>query len=160
MCSSDATISHFNIPRSHSGVLILCSNKLSNIVTKLKVGNERIIALESDFGQKFCFINAYMPTNKTDSEYNYCECLDVLHDIIYRFESTHKIVFCGDLNGTLMPTRNNKHNIMLKDFVKDHALAIDNFKSLEPTFYHFNGTVTSQIDYILSNNDKIIQCYH
>ena len=119
----------------------MCSNKLSDKVTKLKVGNEQIIALELDFGQTFCFINAYMPTNKNDSEYNNRECLDVLHGIICRFESTHKTVLCGDLNGTLMSTRNNKHDIMLKDFAKEHALAIDNFRSLEPTFYHFNGTV-------------------
>ena len=129
MCSSDATISHFNIPRGHSGVAILCSNRLSDKVTKLKVGNERIIALELDFGQQYYFINVYMQTNKNDSEYNYRECLDVLHDIIYRFESNHKIVLCGDLNGTLMSTRNNKHDIMLKDFVKEHAIAIDNFRS-------------------------------
>ena len=64
MCSSDATISHFNIPRGHSGVAILCSYKLYDKITKLKVGNEQIIALELDFGQTFCFINVYMPTNK------------------------------------------------------------------------------------------------
>ena len=74
------------------------SNKLTDKIMELNVENERIIALELDFGQKICFINVYkgMPTNK-DSEYNYRECLDVLHDIICRFESTHKIVLCGDL---------------------------------------------------------------
>ena len=91
---SNEPISHFNIPRGQSGVAILYSNKLSDKITKLSVGNEWIIAVELDFGHKFCFINAYMLTNKKDSEYNYRECLDVLHDIICRFESTHKIVLC------------------------------------------------------------------
>ena len=68
-----------------------------------------------------------MPTNKKDSEFSYRECFDVLHDIISRFESSHKIVLCGDLNGTLMLKRNNKHYIMLKDFVKEHMLSIGNF---------------------------------
>ena len=45
------------------------------------------------------FINTYMPINKKHSEFSYREPLDVLHDIISRFESSHKIVLCGDLNG-------------------------------------------------------------
>ena len=138
---------------------IMYSNKLSDKITKLNVGNERVIAFELDLGQKYCFINTYMPTNKKDSEFSYRECLDVLHDIISRFESSHKIVLCGDLNGTLMLTRNDKHDIMLKDFVKEHMLSIGNISSLVPTFYHFNGTVTSQIDYIITNDDNLIQCY-
>ena len=131
---SNEPILHFNIPRGQSGVAILYSNKLSDKITKLSVGNERIIAVELDFGQNFCFINAYMPTNKKDSEYNYRECLDVLHDIICRFDSTHKIVLCGDLNGTLMSTRNNKHDIMLKDFVKEHALKTVTLRCNLPIF--------------------------
>ena len=38
-----------------------------------------------NFGLK----NVYMPTNKKDLEYNYRECLDVLRDIICRFELTN-----------------------------------------------------------------------
>ena len=95
---SNEPISHFNIPRGQSGVAIMYSNKLSDKITKFNVGNERVIAFELDLGQKYCFINTYMPTNKKDSEFSYRECLDVLHDIISRFESSHKIVMCGDLN--------------------------------------------------------------
>ena len=75
-----------------------------------------------------------MPTHKKNSEYNYRECLDVLHDIFCRFGSIHKIVLCGDLNVTLMSTRNDKHDIMLKYFVKEHLLSKGNFGSLKPTF--------------------------
>ena len=67
------------------------SNKLSDEITKLNVRNERAIAMEIDLDKKYCFINVYMPTNKNDSENSYRECLDVLHAIISRFESSHKI---------------------------------------------------------------------
>lgn len=134
------------------------SNKLSDKVTKLNVGNERVIAMEIDLGQKFCLINTYMPTNKQGSEHAYRECLDVLHDIISRYEHSHNIILCGDLNGTLLVTRNNKHDVMLKDFVKEHMLSCRN-SSLDPTFYHFNGYATSQIDYVLSNCPELVWRY-
>ena len=41
-------ISHFNIYRGQSGVTIMFSNKLTDKITKLNVGNERIITLELD----------------------------------------------------------------------------------------------------------------
>ena len=104
-------------------------------------------------------INVYLPTNKNDSEYRYRECLDVLHDIIRRYEPTHKILLCGDLNGTLLPTRNNKHDVILKDFVQEHFLSTGLHYSGEPTFFHFNGVVTSQIDYILSNDPDLYISY-
>ena len=97
--------------------------------------------------------------DKSDSEYYYRECLDVLHDIIRRFESTHKILLCGDLNGTLLPTRNNKHDIILKDFVKEHSLSTRYFDYIEPTFFHFNGVVTSLIDYILTSDPDLFYKY-
>ena len=85
--------------------------------------------------------------------------LDVIHDSIQRFESSHTILLCGDLNGTLLQTRNNKHDIMLKDFMKDHCLSIGSHSSVDPTFFDFNGTVSSQIDYILCSDPKLLKVY-
>ncbi len=50
------------------------------------------------------------------------EHLDILHDIISRFSQSHKIILCGDLNGTLLPSRANAHDILLRDFVQEHHL--------------------------------------
>ena len=44
------------------------SNTLSDTVNKLNVRNEWMIVLEVDFGERYCLINIYMPTNKKDSE--------------------------------------------------------------------------------------------
>ena len=78
---------------------------------------------------------------------------------VNRYEPTHKIILCGDLNGALLLTRNNKHDSMLRDFTEEHMLSTCDHSSLEPIFFHFNGIVSSQIDYILSNDAELIQSY-
>ena len=103
-------------------------------MTKLDVGNERVIAIEVNLDIRLCIINVYMPTNKSDSEFGYRECLDVIHDKIRRYESSHTIVLCGDLNGTLLETRNNKHDIMLKDFVNEHCMSAGSNLKSDPTY--------------------------
>ena len=148
---ANENIDHSCIPRGQAGVAILWSKTLSDKISKLEVGNERIVAIQIELDNaKICLINTYLPTNKPESENAYTECLDVLHDIIDRFEQSHQIILCGDLNGTLLPTRNNKHDILLKDFVSEHRLSTSGHSSLKPTFYHFNGISKSQIDYILT----------
>ena len=100
-----------------------------------------------------------MPTNKSDSEYEYRECLDVGHDTIQRNEAPYTFVLCGDLNGSLLWSRNNKHDIILKDFVKNHCLSSGIFVSNQSTCYHFNGAVTAQIDYVLSSDPQHFTTY-
>ena len=152
---SNDPITNFNVPCGQSGVAILWSGKFADAITRLGVGNERIVAIELDVDIKNCLINVYLPTNKNDSENRYREYLDVLHDITRRYKPTHKILLCGDLDGTLLPTRNNKHDVILKDFVQEHFLSTGLYYSGEPTFFHFNGVVTSQIDCILSSDPDL-----
>ena len=83
---ANENISNFNIPRGRAGVAIIWQNCISDRVTKLDVGNERVIAIEVNLDIRLCIINVYMPTNKSDSEFGYRECLDVIHDIIQRYE--------------------------------------------------------------------------
>ena len=54
---SNDSITNFNIPRSQSGVAILWSNKLSDEVTCLDVGNEHIVAIQLEVGIKICLIS-------------------------------------------------------------------------------------------------------
>ena len=158
---SNEPITNTHIPRGQSGIAILWSKKLSDKITRLECGNERIQAIELNVGNgsKICLINTYLPTNKKDSEHNYCECLDVLHDILNRYEQSHQIILCGDLNGTLLLSRNNKHDILLKEFVNEHSLSNMGQASEKPTYYHFSGVVTSQIDYILTNMANNFETY-
>jgi hypothetical protein len=50
----------------------------------------------------------------TGSEPNYIEHLDKLSALIEKYEDTHNIVIVGDLNGSLLPARNNNHDKLLK----------------------------------------------
>jgi endonuclease/exonuclease/phosphatase family metal-dependent hydrolase len=74
----------------------------------------------------------------------------LLPTIIEKYEPTHEMVLCGDMNGTLMNDRNNAHDCNLKNFVKENKLLHSDALSTEPTFFQHNRKSTSQIDYILS----------
>ena len=82
------SISNFNLPRGRSGVAILWKKSLIDCISRLEVGNEKVIAFEIVCNVKLCIINVYMPTKKSESEYSYRECLDVVHDIIQRYEAS------------------------------------------------------------------------
>ncbi|CAG2256994.1 unnamed protein product [Mytilus edulis] len=87
------------------------------------------------------------------------DCLDIIHSIIEKYQSTHQVVVCGDLNGTLATSRNNKHDQLLKQFVLEMNLSTVGNYGEQKTFFHHSGQSSSQIDYILTNN-KDIYCNH
>ena len=158
-CDFNDTISSFSIPRGRAGVAILWNETLTDSISRLQVGNERVIAIEINCSIKLCIIIVYLPTNKLGSEYGYRECFDVVHDIIQRYEASHSIILCVDLNGSLLSSRNNKHDIILKDFVKNHCLSSGVLLVTSLHFNHFNGVATSQIDYVLSSVPQLCTTY-
>ncbi|VDI65714.1 Hypothetical predicted protein [Mytilus galloprovincialis] len=101
-----------------------------------------------------------MPTCNTDSQYEYRECLDIIYDIIQKYQESHKIILCGDLNGTLLDSRNNKHDKILKSFVSEMGLSTGVDKDERHTFFHHAWSSSSQIDYILVNDKKLISKYN
>ncbi|CAC5376464.1 E3.1.11.2 [Mytilus coruscus] len=129
-------------------------------VKKRKDGNERVIAMLITTSQDICIINAYMPTCNTDSQYEYRECLDIIFDIIQKYQETHKIILCGDLNGTLLDSRNNKHDKILKSSVSEMGRSTGVNKDERPTFFHHAWSSSSQIDYILVNDKNLISKYN
>jgi hypothetical protein len=69
---------------------------------------------------------------------------------LYRSIRIHlKLLLCGDLNGTLLSTRSNSHDKLLKNFVIETSLHSAGKCSDMNTFYHHAGSSTSQIDYTL-----------
>ena len=89
---------------------------------------------------KLCSIYAYLLTlNLPSSREYYQEILDVVHNIIDSYSRSHKIVFLdGDLNGSLLQTRSNPHDAMLKAYVVEHCLHPDPGVGLN---LHFTATV-------------------
>ena len=53
---SNENMSNSHIPRGQSGVAILWSITLSDTISKLDVGNERILAIEIEFDHKICIL--------------------------------------------------------------------------------------------------------
>ncbi|CAG2255546.1 unnamed protein product [Mytilus edulis] len=152
-------IDSFKLPKGKAGVSILWPNAWTNSIKKLKDGNERVIAILITASQELCIINAYMPTCNTDSQFEYTECLDIIYDIIQKYQETHKVILCGDLNGTLLSTRSNKHDKMLKNFVAEMGLSTGQDICEKHTFFHHAWSSSSQIDYILVKTKKLVLNY-
>lgn len=147
------------LPRGQSGVSILWPKSWNSNVKKLTAGNERIIAITLSSNYNLCIINAYLPTQDKDSVYEYSNCLDIIYDIVHKYQETHEIILCGDLNGTLLKTRSNKHDRLLRELVQELSLFTAGDYSDQMTFYHHSGLSSSQIDYILLKNQNIFE-YH
>ncbi|CAC5395286.1 NOTCH2 [Mytilus coruscus] len=103
-------------------------------------------------------INAYMPTINTNSETQYSECLDIIFDTIEKYQSNYVIILAGDLNWTLLQTRTNKHDRMLREFVQEVSLFLPDIGN-QPTFFHHAHHGSSQIDYTLSNRNNLSKKY-
>ena len=129
---------------------------------RLNEGNERIVAIEitCNSQEKLCLINTYMPTNNSsvNSFMDYSECLDIIHSMLVKYRQSHKIIICGDFNGTLLKARNyNKHDRLLQAFVKEHCK--DHVTSKLETFFHYSG-LGSSIDYSMSTEKNLISLYY
>ena len=146
------------LPRGQAGVSILWPKEWNNNVKKLEDGNERILAIAINCEIKLCIINAYLPAQNTDSCLEYQECLDILYDIITKYQESYKIILCGDLNGTLLASRSNKHDRMIKQFISETGLH-QCCKEVTPTFYHHAQSSESQIDYILISDSDLCASY-
>lgn len=82
-----------------------------------------------------------MPTCNKDSQFEYRECLDILFDIIQKYQETYKT--CGDLNRPLLDPRNNKHDKLL--LKKGEGLDV--------------WPSSSHMDYVLVNDKNLVLNY-
>ena len=154
MCAdSDNFISNFHAPRGRAGVAILWPMELTKYIKRLPVGNTRIIAIEISTNEgNVCLINCYMPSMDSGSTAQYIEHLDVLQSIIDKYIVSHRLVVCGDFNGTLMSSRSNQHDRLLRTFCEKNSLTDSLGGSTKCTFFHHSGNSSSQIDYILTKS--------
>lgn len=65
-----------------------------------------------------------MPTKKVHSDFEYQVNLDILISILDKYEETHTVIICGDMNGTILNDRNNSHDSKLKKFINENSLYI------------------------------------
>ena len=93
-----------------------------------------------------------MPSMDSGSTAQYIEHLDVLQSIIDKYIVSHRLVVCGDFNGTLMSSRSNQHDRLLRTFCEKNSLTDSLGGSTKCTFFHHSGNSSSQIDYILTKS--------
>lgn len=157
-CSDvNENISNFQIPRGNGGIAIIWPKTWTNSVKKLDDGNERIQAVEIvTIESRLCIVNVYLPTLRLpSSKESYSEHLDILHNIIEKYSNTHKVIVCGDFNGSLSESHLNPHDMLFKDFLNEHVLfKHPDYKDI-PTFIGHTGA-TSQIDYVLSKCQVVV----
>jgi hypothetical protein len=152
-------LSGFKLPRGQAGVSISRPSDWSSKVKQLPDGNERIIAITIATKVNICIINAYLPTHGTHSSEEYRECLDVIHNIIQKYLESHVIFLCGDLIGTLLQSRMNKYDSLLKELIRELDLTTNIGIGSQSTFFHHAHNSESQIDYILTTNKDMIKDY-
>ena len=76
--------------------------------------------------------------------------------ILDRYSATHQIIISGDFNGTVLQSRSNPHDKLLRTLCQENALISNIENSPKCTFFHHSGKSSSQIDYILSRSDSEI----
>ena len=59
---------------------------------------------------------------------------------------------CGDFNVTLVSSRSNQHDLLLRTFCEKNSLTDSLGGSTKSTFFHHSGNSSSQIDYILTKS--------
>jgi exonuclease III len=149
----------FKLPRGQAGVAIHWLQEWNGRIKRLKPGNERIIAITVASSPEICLINAYLPAQNTNSQVEYSECLDVIFDIIVKYQNQYQIILCGDLNGTVMERRNNKHDQVLKKCITEMRFDISKQVGDLPTFFHHAHDSTLQIDYSFAMEPNTIVKY-
>jgi hypothetical protein len=152
-------LSGFKLPRGQAEVPISWPSDWSSKVKQLLDGKERIIAITIATKVNICIINTYLPTQGTNSSEEYRECLDIIHNIIQKYRESHVTLLCEDLHGTLLQSRMNKHDRLLKELIRELDLTTNIGIGSQPTFFYHAHNSKSQIDYILTTNKDMIKDY-
>lgn len=91
------------MPRGYGGVAILWKKELDSLITSLKIGNERIQCVETEGNPNTLIVSLYLPCKSSNNHFSeLCECIDLLHEILETYESTHHIIIGGDFNENIL----------------------------------------------------------
>jgi hypothetical protein len=145
------------MPRGYGGVAILWKKELDSLITSLKIGNERIQCVETEGNPNTLIVSLYLPCKSSNNHFSeLCECIDLLHEILETYESTHHIIIGGDFNENILSIKHSNRKNYITTFMNDHQLLS---KDIGTTYIHPSGNASSAIDYILydkNNKDNIL----
>ena len=143
-------IAPVQVPRGYGGTAILYRNGWNIRAIKHPDGQERINVLELETNPRICVINAYMPSRGNSKMTDFVSTLDEIAEIIAKFNLTHAILLCGDLNSSLSRNPPNDRDLILREFVKVNSL--HTFQNGTATYFLPGGQACAEIDYILTND--------
>jgi hypothetical protein len=153
---SDDPITPAQMPRGFGGVAILWKKDLDQNVRALKDGGNRVQAIEiATVNSKLVLVCVYMPSKGLSDHYDdFVDTLEQLHEIIEKFQRTHKLVIGGDFNEDISGSIVTRRQRFLQNFIEEHSLS-----AVLPgaTFVHVNGRDSSSIDFFLqTGREKLL----
>ncbi len=140
-------------PRGMGGVAILWHDRINHMVKPQDDGNTRIVVctISPPFQKKICLINCYLPSvNGTAKKRLYEADLDLLNEIITKYESSHTVMLTGDMNCDLFARKRNSLRKPFINLLKSHNLFVlaDGTK---PTMILKDGSAQSHLDVFATN---------
>ena len=137
--------------RGYGGTCILWARSHNASIRVLPESNERINVVE--YNQEcvlLCLVNVYLPTRgAADHEEAFGECMDMLHEIILKYNSSHAVIIGGDFNSSMHRGTSLRRDRLLMEFVSEHHLNVEVDCPVGDTFFHASNDSSSQIDYFL-----------
>ena len=131
--------------RGHAGTAIIFKSELEHLITPIKEGSHRILAIEiADPETPILLLNTYMPTEGAIGA-DYQESLDEIYAIMDKYNN-HKFIWTGDINASQNREKPTTNDLKFKKFCKEVGLKVSTSMPDSPTFHHFNGKSQSQID--------------
>ena len=146
---SNDPIPPIQMPRGYGGVAILWRKELDSLIPPLKIGNERIQCVETEGNPNTLVVSLYLPCKSSNNHFSeLCECIDLLHEILETYVSTHHIIIGGDFNENILSIKHSNRKNDITTFMNDHQLLS---KEIGTTYIHVHpsGNASSAIDYIL-----------
>ena len=143
-------------PRGTAGVAIIWHKSHSHAITPLPDGGDRLqaIHISTSSNENIVVINTYMPTNGTMADADYNEVLDEVYEVVQKYSPNNKILWIGDINASTKRARPTANDRAFKAFCLENKLLVSPLRPDLPTYHHFHGEVTSQIDLAITVEEQ------
>ena len=136
--------------RGHTGIAIIWKDYIDQFI-ELNEGegcSRNIFISLNCTPRSIALISSYLPAGNTPDEIaTYEMVLDEVYQLIVKYSGTTKVIWAGDINGSLSVKR-HKRDQLLQEFCNEVGLQSEG--ELEtPTFHHNANSSTSRMDYSL-----------
>ena len=107
-------------------------------------------------------INTYMPTNGTMADTSYDEVLDEVFEVMEKYSTNNSIIWIGDINAAVKRAKPTSNDKLFIKFCLENKLTVSPLTPDAPTYYHFSGGASSQIDLVITPEEQapIITAVH